>query len=132
MTLASELRGAETRLLRALSGPSGKTVGAQFVLDEIRSRFVYPQDREVIVYFEWDAPPGDHALTGIWKDPNGTPTSISQDIRMQTTTRQMNLSLHKRRFFQLSSRFTVRYCRPLCSSINLRAEEDASTPAQDS
>ena len=37
---------AETfHLVKSLSGPSGKSFGAKFVLDETRSRFIYPQDK---------------------------------------------------------------------------------------
>jgi hypothetical protein len=43
----------------------------------------YPQDRELIVYFEWDADP----LTGQWKGPDGRVVSISQDARIQTNKR---------------------------------------------
>ena len=74
------------RLVRSLSGPSGKVVGSKFVLDEVRNRFVYP-DRRFVVYFEWDGPIGDHLITGIWKGPDGRTVSISSDIRLQTTTR---------------------------------------------
>jgi hypothetical protein len=74
------------RLLRSLSGPSGKTVGGNFVLDEIRNRFVYPSDNSLTVYFQWEAAPGDHVLTGIWKQPDGRIGSISPDVRIQSST----------------------------------------------
>jgi hypothetical protein len=42
LPLAVSLWAADApRLLRSLSGPSGKTVGSEFVLDETRSRFVF-------------------------------------------------------------------------------------------
>ncbi|MEO8096680.1 MAG: serine protease [Acidobacteriota bacterium] len=75
---------AAPRLLRSLSGPSGKIVGAQYVLDETRNRFVYPQDRGLVIYFEWLAAPGDHALTAVWKDPTGKVVFISPDVRIQS------------------------------------------------
>jgi hypothetical protein len=68
------------KLLRSLSGPSGKTVGSDFVLDETRNRFVFPKDNSLVVYFQWEAPPGDHSLTGIWKQPDGRVVSISPDV----------------------------------------------------
>ena len=78
------------KLVRSLSGPSGKTVGADFVLDETRNRFVFPNDSSLIVYFQWEAPAGDHVLTGIWKQPDGTVASISPDVKVQTNTTTLN------------------------------------------
>jgi len=46
------------RLVPSLSGPSGKVVGRDFVLDEVRSRFVYPQDRSATIYFRVGVPSG--------------------------------------------------------------------------
>lgn len=78
------------KLLRSLSGPSGKVVGSQFVFDETRSRFVFPQDRNVTVYFEWDAPPGDHVLSASFRQPDGKVVSIAPDVKIQTSTRELN------------------------------------------
>lgn len=78
------------RLLRSLSGPSGKTVDNQFVLDEIRNRFVYPNDHSLVIYFQWEASPGDHVLTGIWKQPDGRVASISPDVKIRTLTTALN------------------------------------------
>jgi len=72
------------RLIRSLSGPSGKVVGSKFVFDETRSRFVYPQDQTLTIYFEWEAPPGDHVLSANWKQPDGRVVSISPDVKIQT------------------------------------------------
>ena len=77
------------KLLRSVSGPSGKTVGANFVLDEVRNRFVYPNDKSFVIYFEWEAPLGDHILTAVWKQPDGRVASISPDVKMQTNTSQL-------------------------------------------
>jgi hypothetical protein len=72
------------RLIRSLSGPSGKVVGSKFVFDETRSRFVYPQDQTLTIYFEWEAPAGDHVLSANWKQPDGRVVSISPDVKVQT------------------------------------------------
>lgn len=53
------------RLIRSVSGPSGEVVGSRFVMDEVRSKFTVPDDKAVVVYFEWDGPPGEHELDGI-------------------------------------------------------------------
>ena len=74
------------RLVRSLSGPSGRVVGAQFVFDETRNRFVYPQDQSLTVFFEWEAPPGNHVLSASWKQPDGRVVSVSPDVKIETTT----------------------------------------------
>ena len=82
--------GSSIRMTRSLSGASGKLVGTQFVLDEIRNRFVYPQDSSLTVYFEFQAPKGDYTITAYWKDPQGRTAGISPDIKMQTVTDDLN------------------------------------------
>ena len=85
--LAAGAIGAEPpKFLRSISGPSGKTAGSDFILDETRNRFVYPNDKSLVIYFEWEAPLGDHVLTAAWKQPDGRVASISPDVKMQTNT----------------------------------------------
>src|ERR1700730_5862303 len=46
--------GAATfRFVKSQSGPSGVAVENRFHFDEVRNRFVYPQDTFLTVYFEW-------------------------------------------------------------------------------
>jgi S1-C subfamily serine protease len=87
---ASIAEAQAPRLVRSISGASGKIVGSQFVFDETRSRFVYPQDRTVTVYFEWEFLPGDHVLTATWKQPDGRVASVSPDVKIQTTSNELN------------------------------------------
>jgi hypothetical protein len=82
--------GAGIKMIRSLSGPSGKVVGSKFVLDEIRNRFVYPQDNSLTVYFECVAPKADYILTAYWKDPQGKTVAISPDLKMQTVNEDLN------------------------------------------
>jgi hypothetical protein len=63
--------------------------GSQFIFDETRNRFVYPQDQTLTVYFEWESTPGDHVLTATWKQPDGR-TSVSPDVKIQTTSKELN------------------------------------------
>lgn len=77
----------EYRLVRSVSGPSGKVVGTKFELDETRSRFVYPQDKSLVVYFEFDGPPGLQVLSAVWKRPDGTIAYLSADVKLQTQAR---------------------------------------------
>lgn len=80
----------EFHLIRSLSGPSGKVVGSKFVFDQVRNRFVYPEDKSFIVYFEWEGPVGSHTLTAFWKQPDGRTAVISPDVKIESTTKQLN------------------------------------------
>ncbi|MEO5926706.1 MAG: S1C family serine protease [Bryobacteraceae bacterium] len=42
-----------------------------------------------MVFFEWDAPSGEHALTASWKDPSGKVVFISPDLRIQSQSREL-------------------------------------------
>src|SRR5208283_2306246 len=88
--VAAASAAGDFRLIRSLSGPSGKVDGPQFVLDEVRSRFVYPQDKSFIVYFEWEAPLGTHVLTGLWQRPDGRVDSISPDVKIESRTKDFS------------------------------------------
>jgi hypothetical protein len=81
LVCASLVQAQDLKLLRSLSGPSGHASGAAFVFDETRSRFVYPQDKSFIVYFEWLAPPGLHTINAVWKSPAGS-ESLSPDVKV--------------------------------------------------
>jgi S1-C subfamily serine protease len=81
---------ASFRFVKSQSGPSGKTIDNRFQFDEIRNRFVYPQDKFLTVYFEWEGPPGDHVLTAYWKDPQGAVASISPDVKVETKTPELH------------------------------------------
>jgi hypothetical protein len=78
------------QLIRSLSGPAGRVAGPKFIFDEIRNRFVYPQDKNLTVYFEWEAPPGLHVLTGSWRQPDGRIASISSDVKVETKSNLLN------------------------------------------
>jgi S1-C subfamily serine protease len=59
-------------------------------LDDARSRFVYPQDRSLVVYFEWQASVGDHVLSATWKGPDGRVATMSPDVKMQTNSSELS------------------------------------------
>lgn len=65
------------RLVRAVSGSRGKEQGGQYVMDDPRTVFYLPDDRQVVVYFEWDGPLGPHHFEGMWKNPEGKVTVVS-------------------------------------------------------
>ena len=86
---ATALRAEDFRLVRSVSGPSGRVVGSNFVFDQTRNRFVYPQDKSFVVYFEWDAPPGQHVLSAVWKQPDGRAGFVSPDVKIETDSRDL-------------------------------------------
>ena len=75
-------------LLRVVAGPAGRVVGDNFVIDSPRTTFRFPTDKEVVIYFEWKAKPGKYLLTGVWKRPDGRPSSLS-DINLETPTEKL-------------------------------------------
>jgi len=68
------------RLIRSSSGSRGTQQGDRFLIEDPRSVFQRGQDRQVVVLFEWQGPPGRHRFEGLWKDPAGRVvfTSVSE------------------------------------------------------
>jgi hypothetical protein len=90
VSMPNPIPSASFRFLKSQSGPGGRIVENRFIFDEVRNRFVYPQDKTLTVYFEWEASPGNHVLSAFWKDPTGRTASISPDIKMETKTANLN------------------------------------------
>ena len=88
--LLAAASAGDLRLIRSLSGPSGHVSGSKFIFDEMRSRFVYPQDKTLTVYFEWGAPPGLHVLSASWRQPDGRIATISSDVKIETQSPELN------------------------------------------
>jgi len=65
------------RLVRSVSGTKGSQRGDQYVIEDPRTVFYLPEDKQVIVYFEWEGPLGPHRLEGFWKSPEGKVVVIS-------------------------------------------------------
>jgi hypothetical protein len=56
--------GSQVRLVRSVVGSKGEQRNGSFVMTEPRSMFYVPEDREVIVYFEWEGAKGTHHCEG--------------------------------------------------------------------
>ncbi len=80
---------AQPRLVSAVSGASGQSDGDNFVLEDVRNRFTFPRDKSLLVYFTWDAEPGEYTLTAVWKDPEGKIAFISSDVKMRIAQRTL-------------------------------------------
>jgi hypothetical protein len=65
------------RLIRSLAGTKGQDQGGKFIMEDPRTVFYIPADQKVIVYFEWEGPPGVHHLEGRWKNPEGKVAVLS-------------------------------------------------------
>src|SRR5712692_8551727 len=63
--------GPRVRMVRSVAGTKGETRGGNYVILDPRTAFYVPDDRQVIVYFEWEAPKGTHHCEGTVKGPNG-------------------------------------------------------------
>ncbi len=60
-----------------MAGTSGKEVNGRLILDDPRTVFYSGQDHKIIVYFEWEEPPGQHKFEGVWKNSDSKVTLIS-------------------------------------------------------
>jgi len=63
--------GPQVHLIRFVVGAKGEQRDGSFVMTEPRSVFYIPEDREVIVYFEWEGAKGSHHCEGMVKGPSG-------------------------------------------------------------
>jgi hypothetical protein len=68
---------ATFRVVRSVSGSRGVVEGARFVVTDPRTVFTVPGDGQIIVYFEWQGPPGKHRMEGVWRDPAGKAATIT-------------------------------------------------------
>ena len=69
--------GPTFKVVRSISGSKGTVQGNRYVMDDPRSIFYIPRDKQVIVYFEWEGPTGTHKFEGYWKNPEGKLSAIS-------------------------------------------------------
>jgi len=63
--------GPQVRMVRSVAGTKGEARGGNYVILDPRTTFYVPDDRQVIVYFEWEAIKGTHHCEGSLKGPNG-------------------------------------------------------------
>src|SRR5580658_4069650 len=63
--------GPSVKMVRSVAGTRGGQRGGSFVMADPRTTFFVPDDRQVIVYFEWEGPRGTHHCEGTLRGPNG-------------------------------------------------------------
>ncbi len=59
------------KLLRSISGPRGAEREGRYMVEDARSVFYVPADKQIVVYFEFEGLPGKHHFEGFWKNPEG-------------------------------------------------------------
>jgi len=64
-------------LVRSVSGSKGTQQGGRYIIEDPRTIFYVPDDRQVVVYLEWDGPVGQHHLEAYWKNPEGKVAAIN-------------------------------------------------------
>jgi S1-C subfamily serine protease len=69
--------GPTFKVLRSMAGSSGTETNGRLVIADPRTVFYLGQDRKIVVYFEWEGPPGQHKFEGIWKNADSKVTLIS-------------------------------------------------------
>jgi hypothetical protein len=63
--------GTKVRVVRVASGSRGSEVGGRFAIEDPRTVFSSNDDKEALVYFEWEGTTGQHRFEGIWRNPSG-------------------------------------------------------------
>lgn len=83
----AEAAGPRFRVVRSVAGSRGHQDGSLYVVEDSRTDFFLPEDKQVIVYFEWNGPTGPHHLEGHWKTPEGKIASLA-DFKYEAKTRR--------------------------------------------
>lgn len=78
------------RLVRSTSGSRGAAQGGRYVIEDPRTVFSAETDRQVVVFFEWEAPPRRYRCEGRWKDPTGRTVLVSP-LEHETKSRRLGL-----------------------------------------
>ncbi len=79
--------GPRVRMVRSVAGTKGETRGGSYVILDPRTTFYVPDDRQVIVYFEWEAAKGTHHCEGTVKGPSGQLAVMSSFDYLATQTK---------------------------------------------
>src|ERR1700722_1186820 len=66
-----QVHPAQFRVVRSLCGSKGSSHGGDFQIEDPKNVFHPADDHQIIVYFEWEGPPGSHHAEGIWRSPDG-------------------------------------------------------------
>jgi hypothetical protein len=73
----SQASQSKFRLVRSISGSKGHEQVGRYIIDDPRTIFKVPDDRQVLVYVEWEGIAGLHEFEGHWKNPAGKLVAVS-------------------------------------------------------
>jgi S1-C subfamily serine protease len=59
------------RVVRSVSGTKVVDQGGRYTVEDPRTVFYAPDDKQIVVYFTWEGPAGPHHFEGLWKNPYG-------------------------------------------------------------
>ena len=74
--------GPRVKMVRGVAGTKGEQRGGTFVMSDPRTTFFVPDDRQVIVYFEWESVRGTHHCEGTAlarDEPGGKAPDLAAD-----------------------------------------------------
>jgi S1-C subfamily serine protease len=83
----SQTPQSKFRLIRSISGSKGHEQGGKYVMDDPRTVFKVPDDRQVLVYCEWEGVAGLHEFEGQWKNPADKLVAVS-DFKLEVRERR--------------------------------------------
>lgn len=66
------------RLIRSVSGTKLLQDATRYGVEDPRTVFYAPADKEIIIYFTWEGRPGPHHFEGLWKNPAGRVVMTSE------------------------------------------------------
>ncbi len=65
------------RVVKVEMGSKGVQKGKKFAVEDLRTVFHFPADKQVVIQFVWDGPPGTHQFKGTWRDSLGRVENVS-------------------------------------------------------
>ena len=66
------------RVIRSVSGTKVLEQGGRVIVEDPRSVFYAPDDKQIIVHFTWEGATGPHHFEGLWKKPDGRVVMTSE------------------------------------------------------
>jgi len=85
-TTSAQTTQSKFRLTRSTSGSKGHEQSGRYIIDDPRTVFKVPDDRQVLVYAEWECTVGQHEFEGHWKNPAGKLVAVS-DFKLEVRGR---------------------------------------------
>jgi hypothetical protein len=76
-TSPTQAQTPQFRVVRSITGSKGEPHDNDLTITDPRSVFHLPEDKQVIVFFEWEGPTGLHHFQGTWRSPDGKASSVS-------------------------------------------------------